>query len=209
VLLAVIPLSEKRRDHPARTVQRLREAARAVVRRQKERPAGPEDAGELAHTGSGIEQVLEDLDRGDEVELGVAEREPLEVAADELGVDARGRGLRRGEDAVRDVDADDPPRDGTERRQRRQKAPVSAAGVEERLRREQRADLFAQHRELAVERRVGNNRLRVVRAAPLVDLAQRVRGREVDVRHTRTQAGRVARDSGLRGREADAITLLA
>jgi hypothetical protein len=125
--------------------------------------------------------VLENLDGDDEVEPGVAERKPLQVCTEELGLEADLGSRPPGsvQDAVGDVDSYDPLR-RAESRQRREIAAVAAPRVQVGRYREQVPDLLREDRELAVERRVGDDRHRVLRPAPLlVDLPEVIRGRDL------------------------------
>ena len=82
-----VPLSGDARDNPARGVEGAGDEISAVVRGEEKRAAGLQHARELFEPCRWVEQVLEDLDRDHEVELGGTEWESFQVRAQELGLD--------------------------------------------------------------------------------------------------------------------------
>jgi hypothetical protein len=176
--------SRRRLDHPPhapepqqpdgagpRRVEEAGDVVALVVGRDHEPAAGTEDTVQLGHGPLGVEHVLDHLRAEDEVELRVGERDRLEVAPAEVGVDAAARGL---EDPLGDVHPGPPRRQLG--RERLQVTPVAAACVEERLCGQLLPHERADPGELPVDSRVGKRpRLAVLLGgAILVESPQRV-----------------------------------
>lgn len=74
----------------------LRPHPRVGGHREKKRPSGTEHAADLGERGSVVVEVLDDVERGDDVEGAVPERKPGRVGADEIAEPAACSGEREG-----------------------------------------------------------------------------------------------------------------